>query len=271
MADYDSAGRSRVKGFTLIELLVVIAIIALLLSILAPALQKVKEQARALVCATHVKSFSLANQLYAHDHDGNVVPGYSRPGIEGWWCNYDFMDALGNSPDEIKANQDAGLWMLLKDDLLCPSSSVAQRGLVAHPTTSWPESLGTTYGYNCGWPLDISVILKLKMNKIGRPGTKIMFIDCNCYVVNTDVDHYTQPDSGLNYKLHWDVLGDVWNPRGYADPPHDAIGSYRHSEGAVATFYDGHSEYRKKSEFWVLDENDSSDNGTMAAMWKLIK
>jgi prepilin-type N-terminal cleavage/methylation domain-containing protein len=74
------------KGFTLIELLVVIAIIALLLSILMPALQKVKYIARRVQCMTNIKSQSLVQKLYANDYDGkfhshnDFSPEYVRSG-----------------------------------------------------------------------------------------------------------------------------------------------------------------------------------------------
>ncbi len=61
------------QGFTLIELLVVIAIIALLLSILIPALTKVKEQARLVVCSSNVKQISLMTGLYQAENN-NAVP-----------------------------------------------------------------------------------------------------------------------------------------------------------------------------------------------------
>ena len=62
------------KGFTLIELLVVIAIIALLLSILMPALNKVKEQARIIVCGSNLSQAGRAIYAYATEFDGYVPP-----------------------------------------------------------------------------------------------------------------------------------------------------------------------------------------------------
>lgn len=64
------------KAFTLIELLVVIAIIALLMSILVPALSRIKRQAQAAVCLSNLKQWSLIYSMYLEDHDGFFSQGY---------------------------------------------------------------------------------------------------------------------------------------------------------------------------------------------------
>ncbi len=58
------------KAFTLIELLVVIAIIALLLAILVPSLQKVKEKGQAVVCAANLRQWNLLVGFFLTDNEG---------------------------------------------------------------------------------------------------------------------------------------------------------------------------------------------------------
>ena len=62
-------------GFTLIELLVVIAIITLLVSILMPALQRVKHQAKSVVCQSNLKQWGLVFHFYTEDNNGYFMSG----------------------------------------------------------------------------------------------------------------------------------------------------------------------------------------------------
>ena len=69
------AGGLKVRAFTLIELLVVIAIISLLVSILLPTLNKAKDLVKETVCMTNLRGIGIAGQLYAEDHDGQMMGG----------------------------------------------------------------------------------------------------------------------------------------------------------------------------------------------------
>ena len=78
------------NAFTLIELLVVISIIALLISILLPALGQARKLAKEMVCASNIKQLGTAFHIHRTDQDGfPAASGYQEPGFDGdLWPKY---------------------------------------------------------------------------------------------------------------------------------------------------------------------------------------
>ena len=75
------------KAFTLIELLVVISIIALLVSILMPALSKARDQAYRTLCASNLHQCVTGCIMYSMDNEDKVPPGFPSAGVLAY-CYY---------------------------------------------------------------------------------------------------------------------------------------------------------------------------------------
>jgi prepilin-type N-terminal cleavage/methylation domain-containing protein/prepilin-type processing-associated H-X9-DG protein len=100
-----SCGR-RGRGFTLIELLVVIAIIAILVGLLLPAVQLVRESALRTECLNNLKQIGLAARHYESDHDALPPGGCTEGGLSSahpdkrwqWNWTYNLLPYLDHNP-----------------------------------------------------------------------------------------------------------------------------------------------------------------------------
>ena len=139
------AVRRERKKFTLIELLVVIAIIAILASMLLPALGKARERARSIQCLNNLKQLGFVNQMYMNDNKD-----YTFPITQAVSWGTELWPAIINRTGHIEWKRD-GKW------LFCPTHT--PNGMIVD---GLPANNSYTYGKNQRAPKDIkSDILKI--------------------------------------------------------------------------------------------------------------
>ena len=223
----------KLKGFTLIELLVVIAIIALLLSIIIPAVNLAKKKAAAAVCLVNVKNLSLGWYMYQEDNDGNLMNAnmaqeYSwikTPCDEiGTILSYNQSDPVTDE-DEIRGMKLGVLWPYVKapDSYNCPSDKVKSKydGTEKLITYAIARALNGTV-----MTLDDYIIKKFGV--ITSPSMRYVFVE------TAETRNYNMGGQFPMATPEFDGRWGWWGPMAVS-----------HGDSSTLGFCDGHAENRK--------------------------
>lgn len=134
------------SAFTLVELLVVVAIIAILLTLIMPAMRSAREQAKGASCISNQKQIAIAYQYYASDYDGrqmdfDYAEKYWFRQIAPYLGDYTFKRLAGSITDT------AHLMEGVMKIGVCPATTVEGGGGNVSRTWSWSNFDGKTiYG-----------------------------------------------------------------------------------------------------------------------------
>ncbi len=250
------------QGFTLIELLVVIAIIAVLASLLLPALAKAKLKAQGIQCMGNHKQLTLAWRMYVDDNDGRLPCSEGFSPTSGAWMtgfmdfkpenqsNWDIDKDITASPLWMYCGRSPGIFKCPADLSVVKPSSGPFRGRVVPRVRSM--SMNNWVG-GTAWTTP--------------PGLVPYRNTSGWRVYHRDTD-FVDPGPAMTW-VFLDMREDSLNSggfftdmTGYPDHPEEAWwstdfpGSYHHRAGGLS-FADGHSEIHR----WV-------DSRTMPSLKK---
>ena len=157
------------RAFTLVELLVVIGIIALLISILLPALARAKEQSRMVKCLSNIRQIGMAFIMYTDANKGGFPAPAVKPLPDDWlYWNHPLPDTMEESViyRYIDSSQTFNA-----DFFMCPSDEPG-----SHKQHGFPYSY-TVNEKICNYYNRINKVPIIRMSQIRNPTNKILIVD----------------------------------------------------------------------------------------------
>jgi prepilin-type N-terminal cleavage/methylation domain-containing protein len=257
------------RGFTLIELLVVVAIIALLLSILAPALNQIKDRARRIMCSNRLHQWGIAIHTYSGSNNGRMMVSEEHLGVPNpAWIRIEFIPEGGSTEpfgDSITENGGV-MWNipginpyidafdrnfaengLCTEMVTCPSASGDFMEGVIHQ--QWEDSVdGVRLGYAywvgiAGYSLNLRCADASKDLTIDQPSPRRLLMS---EILSVDRSDSPAPDAPDNYAYNHGRNGWSWTWPWYYPIPsgHNITNPHPQATGRSQLFGDGHVKWR---------------------------
>lgn len=244
---------ARSKAFTLVELLVVIGIIAVLISILLPALSRARTSARRLTCLSMLRQIQTASLNYASSSNGWYFPIFPRfnqtaltPSTLSWAEDPTVRRYIGLLPFEPVYYAEA------QGGYICPDAAYTRQTPNPNGSFNMRNSYGANYTEFMDWTFkDIylypstgtpPVWAAYRQNRVNNSSQKLAWADSLSPAIRvTNSSGYTAEGS-------------------YS--PNDKI-AYRHLNGVNIAFFDGHAEWMSRKDV----DKAFIDQGRIDRLW----